>query len=411
MKKLYCLLLLQVTWVQPLRADQVEHLVDRALAENPKIKAGSANVTARVSAARGSGFLPDPMFSVNYFGSPIETRNGPQRMNFMLKQPLPWPSGLSAQTEMAEAASSKASAAEKRAHLNVSFAVRKLAYQHALTVQKLDNLYDLEKTLQGLNKVITGRLKVGKASLSDQARVAVEQGKLKDSIQRVNQMKTQILAKMAQLVGGTVSAEDMPKAFDDSWYEAPSSPVSNHPDISAAQARRDAARAKQTLEENKYLPKLAATFNYFKIDPVDSPMADDPGKDAWAIGAQITIPIWFRKYGSLSDSAARDIDAANANAVNVRTSLDRDVNVLRSEISAQEASRKLFREDIIPQATRALEIDQRAYSQNAVAFDRIVDDALRLLRLKNQGLDIDAKLATLCAQLMERLGQVKKETI
>ena len=67
----------------------LSEVIQKALKENPKVKAAEEEWRAALEKVPQAKSLPDPMLRYSFFGQRVETRLGPQRNKFSLSQRFP----------------------------------------------------------------------------------------------------------------------------------------------------------------------------------------------------------------------------------------------------------------------------------------------------------------------------------
>jgi outer membrane protein TolC len=111
-------------------------------------------------------------------------------------------------------------------------------------------------------------------------------------------------------------------------------------------------------------------------------MEMNPGatsSDPWRVGLEMNVPIWRRKYLAMEREARQENLAARLGVEDATREYDAMLVDLLAQAQAAEQTATLYRDTILPQARQALEVDQRAYGQGTVTFERVIGDARNLL--------------------------------
>ena len=181
---------------------------------------------------------------------------------------------------------------------------------------------------------------------------------------------------------------------------------SNHPLLLASQAKIRSAEALLAKATSNKRPKISASLSWFQIDRPDSVMnGTSPGKDAWAVGAGITLPLFQEKYSSMERSMIARRSEADQRLrqarIDIRSEFDRTLEEFKSlsEISS------MYQKDILPQARQALRSDKDSYSQGRASFERVIENYLRVIRFEDLFIESQSQLATLRAQLEKIAGK------
>ena len=80
----------------------VYDLVGQALNNNPTIKSLEKEWEAMRAKILSEKTLPQPEFTFVHFGESVQTRVGPQKRKFGIKQPIPFPTKLSTKGKIAQ---------------------------------------------------------------------------------------------------------------------------------------------------------------------------------------------------------------------------------------------------------------------------------------------------------------------
>ena len=391
--------------------DKLTNLLKIAEENNPQIKAAREVARSSSYKAKGTGYFPDPMVKFNYFGSPIETRNGPQKSNLMLSQQIPWPQTLGSMERKAE---SMASVEREKANLvllDVSFGLKSLIFKNIQLRKKISSKKLMRSSLVNLIEVVLARLKVGSSSQAEISRINIEMAKLSQDIRALETKLYATKHDIKKLLGTNNGDLSLPESLSDNWLTLPkdfnvnSSSFESHPITQLNRRKIEKASANIEFERSKRLPMMGVSATWFQIDEPEGLTSPNGGKDAWAIGASISVPIWSGKYSALENSSIAERSSAQAELRNAELELKTKLFNLHDEFKSTEDIVTIFKSDIIPQANQSLRTNQKSYQQGSVPFDRVIDDYLRLIRFEDRLEDNLAKLATLRAGIEKVLGR------
>ena len=131
----------------------------------------------------------------------------------------------------------------------------------------------------------------------------------------------------------------------------------------------------------------------------------DAGKDAWAIGASVSIPIWSSKYDSMENSQIAKRSAAQFELKQRDLDLRAGINSVYEEYQSTKDISSMFRSDILPQAGQALKSDRESYTQGNVPFERVIENYIRVIKFEDQLIESQIKQATLKAAIEKLVGR------
>ena len=113
-----------------------------AAENNPGLKAKFNDYMAAMEKVPQVGTLPDPQFAFGYFIVPIETRTGPQRATFGLKQAFPWFGSLEAKRDAASNMASSMYEVFENSKSNLFFEVKTSYYNYYFTEKAIEYIQE-----------------------------------------------------------------------------------------------------------------------------------------------------------------------------------------------------------------------------------------------------------------------------
>jgi outer membrane protein TolC len=358
----------------------VGDLVAYAYQTNPMIQAARLGWRATVEKYRVTTAYPDPQLMVTYFPEPIETRLGPQDWNATLSQMIPFPGKLSKAGALVQADA-------RVARLGLDKAVRDVTVQIRESVHELLYVRAAKKVVAGNRGLLDHLRKVAETSHAEDRAAFVDVVKAQSQVAQLaydglllEELEQTELAKLNALlnrppderIGPFVDQALGPLVYElDQIYRLAEG---SQEEILMAETRVDKAWAKVDLAQFQNLPDFKLGVFYAGIGDPDVPVdPQDAGRDAVGIQAGVTIPLWFGKSRSRVDGARAE--AERARAVKVAR-----VNETRAKIRAlyfrlRNAGRlvTLYRDELLPQAARSLEIAETWYREGEGSFSDFVE--------------------------------------
>ena len=365
------------------------HLEALARTANPKLVALLQTANAAAAKTRYVDRLPDPTVGVNAFGHPIETAAGSQRASLAVKQLIPWLDRLNAQQQQAafEAMVLRQKYAAER--LRVTGDLRARYYQLYVLARQIETVEANQLLLQQLIDIIMPRVETGNATQGDVLLAELERDRLEEQLITLHQRVKSTQADINRLVNRPA---DTPVAVPDRLDVSP--PDWSHgllvgiarerqPVIAAAQLQSHATRWGVRVAELRRRPDLqiGATWFFTDSNRPASPIVDI-GRDAWSIGATVSLPLDHAKYDAIEQEALWKHAASRSLIQDTLREFDaRLLDLLEQARAAAETSR-LYVDTIIPDAQQTLEADLDSLSNGAVEFDRVIKDFRSLLTLE-----------------------------
>ena len=181
--------------------------------------------------------------------------------------------------------------------------------------------------------------------------------------------------------------------------------VQSQPEIQAARIRAQATRWGVEVARLKRRPEFMLSASYYPTDNNRPPSTVvDVGQDPWALGAQVSIPIWRDKYDAMENEAKWRHQVAHNSVDELVDRYEAIIFDLLAEARRSQETAELYKSTILPQARQTLNADQEAYSNGAVDFDRVIRDYRNLLTLEEGFHQAIGDEATAIAKLSQATG-------
>lgn len=390
----------------------VNFLVDTALDQNPRLIRLYREYQAAAARSQYVDKLPDPKLGANVFGNPIETASGSQRANMNLSQTIPWLGRLNAQQQQAclEAFAVRAEFAAER--LRVIAGVRAGWYRLYVLDKQIETAEANQKLLESLIDVANARIATGKASQGDVLLGTLELSQLEERLLTYRKQRRGVEAEINRLVGRPAETPiqsptelivGVPELNAVAIHQIA---LSSQPEIEAARLRTQATRWGIEVARLSRRPEFTFSANYFFTDdnrPASTVV--DVGQDPWAVGVQVSLPIWREKYDAMQNEAGWKHQAAHSSVQELSDRYDAMILDLITEAERAAETARLYESTILPQARQTLSADQDSYSNGTVEFDRVIRDYRNLLTLELGYQKAIGDLAIANARIQQAAGQ------
>ena len=376
--------------VKYIPGNSIDEYLKSAAANSPSLRAAFYEWKAAASRIPEAASLPDPVFSYGYFIESIETRVGPQKQRFGIRQMLPWFGKRGAAADAAAEEAEAACARFEAKKLDLFFRVRKAYLDYYLVGRKIEATSSSLSLLESWERVARARYESSIASRSDLIRVEIERERIRERLAGFEAEKAPVLAEIKNLL-------DLPDNVD--------LPVPR--DIAAARDSIDGESfRRKVLDDN---PELVSIAHILKRDGFVSDLArkrgypdfvlgleyidtgeapnpamaiEDSGKDPWIVTMSFDLPLWFGKYrAARQSSAAREIKTGYELKSRKNELASRAERVL---FEFGDARRKylLYRDSLVPMTEEALAIAFKAYEGGEAVFSDLVSIQRDLLDMK-----------------------------
>ncbi|MDF1552619.1 MAG: TolC family protein [Deferrisomatales bacterium] len=355
----------------------VADLVAYAYQNNPTILAAHQGWRATVEKHRVTTGYPDPQLMVTWFPEPIETRLGPQDWNATISQMIPFPGKLTTAGEVV--------AADARiARLGVDKAVREVVVEVRESAQELAYVRTARQVAEHNRVVLDEVLAVAEsgyaedaATLADVVKAQSQSAQLRyDQLMLEELEQTEVVRLNALLsrapdaaIGPLGVPATEPLVYDVNEIYALAE--ASREEIRIAAERELKAESKRSLAGYQNLPDFRVGLFYAGIGNPDVPAAmrpNDAGQDAIGIQGGVSVPLWFgRNRGRTAEAEA---ERAQARALKVVVVNDTRAQVRSLQFRLHNAERlvTLYRDELLPQATRSMSVAETWFREGEGSF-------------------------------------------
>lgn len=352
-------------------------LVMTAWAANPQLRRMQAEANAEWNQVPQVRSLPDPMARGTLFGEPMMMADGETRATFMISQTLPFWKLLDARGQQATFRALVLEQEVQTARLRIAADVKEAWFRLYLLGQLLKINEANRELVAPLVQIATGRVEVGETTPGDVLLATLELSRIEEERLLLRQQLASRQAILNQLLDRpsdsplplpeTVGQRQAPVSLEDLRAVA----FQQQPEIAAARLRTEAAVRGIEVAGLQRVPEVTLSYEHMV-------MAANPGMegaDPWQVGVAMNLPIWRRKYAALEGEARERHAAAHESVAEAIRANDTMLLDYLEQARAAEATARLYRENVLPQARQAFEVDQQAYGQGAVQFERVISDA------------------------------------
>ena len=365
-------------------AQQLENLIDEALANNPEIQKFELQYKRVSEKVNEVNTIPNTEFGVGYFISEPETRTGAQRFKVSAKQMLPWFGTITSRenyvSSLADAKYEDIVIAKRKLMASVSQSYYKLY----ANITKQDILSENIKLLETYETMALTSVEVGKASAVDVLRLQIRQNELQ---QVKDVLKQQFLAEQTTFNNllnrendiEVNVVEDLLIPKED--FETTTENLALHPELLKYDKLFTSIEQSELLNQKESSPMIGFGLDYINVTERPDLNFSDNGKDIIMPMVSVSIPIFNKKYKSISkqnELEQQEILSQKQERLNtLETLLDKAINErISARISHNTAVKNL------KQAKDAEQILIKSYEAGTIDFNDVLD--IQELQLKFQ---------------------------
>lgn len=373
--------------MQSLEKLELSNLINQAMERNPDIIAARNRWLSAQESIEVNRALPDPQFFYTYFLDSVETRVGPQRNIFGIKQKIPFYGKRALKAEVAakeaEALKSAYDAVKQEIVRQIKIAFYDLFYLSTI----IDITHDEKEILNRFEKIAMIKYETGKGSQQNVLKVQVEINRVKDRLLSLVNMKQTTVTRLNVFLDRSPDhffGELAKPEFRDFFFikqQLVKIAMENRPELKMGDARIEKSNRALLLAKKDYYPDLTIGANYIEVD--EGPLnVSDNGEDASNIMLSINIPFWQQKRSSKVKSAAKMVQAqkhAYQSLLN-RTLFEIEDNLFKIQTARKTID--LYQDVLIPQAEQSVKSAEAGYITGIGNFLDLLDAERVLLKIQ-----------------------------
>ncbi|WP_242132117.1 TolC family protein [Aestuariivivens marinum] len=376
--------------VHLINSQSLNVLVNEALENNPEIKKFELQHRRASEKVNEINAIPNTEFGVGYFVSEPETRTGAQRFKVSVKQMLPWFGTITSRenyvNSLADAKYEDIVIAKRKLMLSVSQSYYNLYANKAKQKVLIENI-NLLKTYETM--ALTA-VEVGRASAVDVLRLQMRQNDLQQLKEVLQQQFlaeqtnfNNLLNRENKVIVTIVDSLTIP--LED--FEINIENLEVHPELLKYDKLYQSIGKSEFLNQKKSSPMIGFGLDYINVEPRPDMTFTDNGKDIVMPMVTLSIPIFSKKYKSVTkqnELEKQEINYQKQERLNsLETLLDKAINErVAARISNNTATKNLNR------TKDAEDILIKSYETGTIDFNDVLD--IQELQLKFQINQIEA---------------------
>ncbi|RMH74274.1 MAG: TolC family protein [Gemmatimonadetes bacterium] len=362
-----------------LYGQSVDELIEMALSVNPQIQAVEATYQATQETSRAVSELPDPMFMIEFRGTPLNPADvgDTREVMFMLQQMFPYPGKLKTLRRQSETKANVQHALIDARRVEVRAAVQQAYYQLYQVDRALEINAEQQQLAAQFVEVATAKYVTDQASQADVLQAQTRQSALKTARLVLEQQRQSALATLNQLLHRPV---ETPLEHTTVPSESPRVPnyltpklIATQPLLVAAQLQIKKSDVDIHLAELQAKPDFTLMGGYTRMNGMD---------DAWMGRFSMTLPFLPWANGDVPArirSAHQKKAQRDAELQVIQDRLAAEFNATLAELNALQEQIEIYRTEILPQAEQTVSAALAAYQTDLVDFLTLIsaEQALR----------------------------------
>ena len=371
-------------------AQQLETLIEEALASNPEIQKFELQHDIASEKVNEVNTLPNTLVSFSHFVSEPETRTGAQKARVSISQMLPWFGSITARENYAMSLADTKYEDIVIAKRKLMAAVSQSYYNLYANKAKKEVLHENSKLLETYETLALASVEVGKASVVDILRLQMRQNELEQlklvlEQQYLAEQTTfnKLLNRDKKIEITVVNELIIPTENNDINYEN----LALHPELLKYDKLYASIEQSELLNQKESNPMIGFGLDYIAVSERTDISPIDNGKDILMPMVTLSIPIFNKKYKSQTkqnELEQQEITAQKQERINMlETILDKAIHDrISARISYSTQTKNL------KQAKDAEGILIKSYETGTIDFNDVLD--IQELQLKFQVNQIDS---------------------
>jgi len=369
----------------------LEQILDTAIRNNPQLLESQKRWEQKVGGIPVASAWSNPKIGIMKDDIPTGTLNPFDGMmtEYSLTQEIMNPSKLKLMGKMAESDALMAKADYQDKQMEI-YTNAKQAYFDLLFASKALEIGKENQQLMGqLVQITQVNYSTGMVSLQDALRAQTEFSKMTTDLLSMSSMEAVAKAKLNTTMGRSADTafavkEEFtapPPNFDLAALQKAA--AQNKPAVQSMQQQVEMGKNGIKLAQKQKLPDFEFQIGYKDYKSAgEAEMGAAPNRDTWQVGVMAMLPIWQGKNQGQINSAAANLDAANASLTNMQnmTSLDIQMALVESQSAWRQID--LYKNTIIPQAEQTYQAGVVGYTNGKVDFMAVLDSLTALRNVK-----------------------------
>ncbi len=341
-------------------------LVTYAYKTNPSIKSARDNWRGIIGRYRVETAFPDPEVTSNYYPKPLMAE-----YDLMISQMIPFPGKLSKAGEVVEVEIQMARLELDKALRDVVVGIRE-SYHELLYIKDAKKVVALTRDLlEHLRKVGETAYAQERTTFFDVVKAQSQLAQLQYDAVLLEDLeqteKAQLNALLNRPPGSEIkllSGEPLPPVVY-KLEELYGLAHKYQEEIRLAEIQIHKARARIGLAKYEYLPSFRVGLSYAKGNP---DMVPPEFRDSVGVQFGLSLPLWLDKNaGRLQEARAEEQKALSMKATQINQS-NAMIRNLYFRLQNAERLIRLYRDQLLPQAARAMEIAETWFREKQGSF-------------------------------------------
>ncbi|AWM14607.1 transporter [Flavobacterium sediminis] len=357
------------------KAQDLNTILDEALRNNPEVQEIESQYKITKEKENEVNVLPNTELGIGVFAITPETRTGAQTFKVSVRQMIPWFGTITARenyaVSLSEAKYQDLVIVKRKLISTVSQSYYKL-YEIKEKIRVLEENKTLLKTYE---KLALTSVEVGKASLVDVLKLQIRQNELaqlqsvlSEQFKAEQTVLNKLLNRDSEIAVDLITDLEIPDEKEQVSFES----LEIHPELLKYDKLFHSVEKSELLNQKEKRPMIGFGLDYINVEKRPDMDFRDNGKDALMPMVSLSIPIFNKKYKSVSKQNELKQEEIKAQKQNKLNFLEAS---LQKAISNRNASRISHDTQVknLEQAKSAEQILIKSYETGTIDFNDVLD--------------------------------------
>jgi len=366
---------------------QLEEYIRIAIEENPELRSLYHLYEAEKDRSREVGVLPDPELTVMYDFNPMMSESQLGRFSVSAMQMFPWFGSLGTMRDAQRAAAEADRAQIDVRQLEILRDLQIAWFEIAKVEQQIRIVNDQIELVRELENLVEIRYETGGAAQADILRIQMEEERLKNRIENLEDQLIPLKANFNEYLNRTsdsyvetteqVETQELLYS-DDQIHQLVRA---ENPRFDGIESRGNALDQQQRAAQLDGRPSFGLGLEVMGRD--FGPMSMFPDATESFIGmATVRLPIFRSRTQSQQQQITSRKRALDSELLQTENRLSSEVESALEELRKSERNLRLLDEELVPRAQQALDILRDEYSVGRARFDELLQIQRELLDLE-----------------------------
>ncbi len=362
-------------------------LVKEVVERHPGLAVVRQKVQAMKALAQSSGKLPEPRLGLGLMNVPVSSwlfaDEDMTMKQLSFSQMIMWPGKLAAEGEAGWKTFQQAEAEYRDAENRVIGETRS-AYYDWMVVHESSTVVEANiQVLEKFNRIAEAKYRTGQGLQTDVLRASVELAKMKNEWLMLEERRRTVRAKLNTLQHHLADASvAVPEAVGRSAVRLSLEPLralvkQRNPMLAMARAMVERMEAEKRMAEAAWWPDIEVGASYGFRNPSPTGMVRP---DMATAMVSINLPWMWGPQGDRALWRKAEWEQAKAQLVKVEAELELDLGAMAAMIDQLQKTRRLYENDILPQARQSAAQAETNYQVNKVDFLTLLENQMTVFK-------------------------------